>query len=84
MGWMDGCMHEHTDVHVTRTFQPGNLPERDSIGVGLASLAHQEGSVPGHPHQHVLGLGPGEVGMVPPLGKDSMILASARVPDTRS
>lgn len=46
-----------------------DAPKGDGVGAGLAPLAHQEGSVPRHPHQHVLGLGAGEVGVVPPLGR---------------
>lgn len=43
-----------------------DTPEGDGVGAGLAPLAHQEGSITGHPHQHVLSLGPCEVGVVPP------------------
>lgn len=45
---------------------PPALPERYGVGVGLAALPHQEGSVSGDPHQHVLGLDAAQVGVEPP------------------
>jgi hypothetical protein len=42
------------------------LPKGDGEGVGLRPLADQEGPITWNPHQHVLCVAPGQVGMVPP------------------
>lgn len=58
---------------------PRDAPEGDGIGAGLAPLAHQEGSVAWHPHQHVLGLGPRQVGMVPPSRKGTSLSTAPHI-----
>lgn len=60
---------QHPFPHACPTVLPWDAPEGDGVGAGFAPLAHQEGSVPWHPHQHVLSLGTSEVGVVPPFGR---------------
>lgn len=47
------------------------LPEGDGVGVVFAAFSHQESSVPGDAHQHVLRLDTGQTGVVPPGGHNA-------------
>lgn len=61
-----GALGEKETLVAYKRHLYGELPERDGKGVGLRPLPDQEGSVSRNPHQHVLSMAPGQVGVVPP------------------